>query len=65
MIAPELGGWQALVELRERAHQFGVQLASDMVPNHTGMDSRWVAEHPDYFYNAVIYLMTITLRARI
>src|SRR5437763_1445407 len=24
-------------------------MGSDMVPNHTGIDSRWVTEHPDWF----------------
>ena len=24
-------------------------MASDMVPNHVGIDSRWVIEHPDWF----------------
>ena len=27
----------------------GIRLASDMVPNHMGIDSRWVIEHPDWF----------------
>jgi hypothetical protein len=27
----------------------GIRLASDMVPNHMGIDSRWVMEHPDWF----------------
>lgn len=48
-IAWELGGWDALDNLRRRAWQRGIRLASDMVPNHTGMDSRWVVEKPDLF----------------
>jgi glycosidase len=48
-IAVELGGWNALDQLRERCRKRGIRLASDMVPNHTAMDSRWVSEHPDYF----------------
>src|SRR5262249_18349519 len=35
--------------LRERAWARGIRLASDMVPNHMGIDSRWVVEHPDWF----------------
>ena len=27
----------------------GIRLGSDMVPNHTGLDSRWMIEHPDRF----------------
>ncbi len=48
-IAQGLGGWDALDNLRRRCWQRGIRLASDMVPNHTGMDGKWVVEHPDYF----------------
>ncbi|MDR0587309.1 MAG: alpha-amylase, partial [Treponema sp.] len=48
-IAAELGGWGALANLRERALRRGIRLGSDMVPNHTGIDSRWMIEHPDRF----------------
>ncbi|MDR3304399.1 MAG: alpha-amylase, partial [Treponema sp.] len=48
-IAGELGGWGALANLRERCARRGIHLGSDMVPNHTGIDSRWVIEHPDRF----------------
>jgi glycosidase len=48
-IAADLGGWDALQNLRERAWKRGVRLSSDMVPNHMGIDSRWVFEHPDWF----------------
>jgi len=48
-IAADLGGEAAYGNLRERAGQRGIRLASDMVPNHMGIDSRWVVEHPDWF----------------
>ncbi|MDR0442033.1 MAG: alpha-amylase [Treponema sp.] len=48
-IAGELGGWGALCSLRERCMRRGIRLGSDMVPNHTGIDSRWMVEHPDRF----------------
>ena len=48
-IAGELGGWGALTALRERCMRRGIRLGSDMVPNHTGIDSRWVIEHPERF----------------
>jgi len=48
-IAADLGGWDALGNLRERAGRCGIRLASDMVPNHTGIFSRWVVQHPDWF----------------
>ncbi len=48
-IADDLGGEEALRLLKERARKRGIRLASDMVPNHMGIDSRWVVEHPDWF----------------
>ncbi|MDR1411351.1 MAG: alpha-amylase [Spirochaetaceae bacterium] len=48
-IAGELGGWEALANLRDRCYRRGIRLGSDMVPNHTGIDSRWMMEHPDRF----------------
>ena len=33
----------------QRAGQRGIRMASDMVPNHMAIDSRWVIEHPDWF----------------
>jgi glycosidase len=48
-IAADLGGQASLENLKGRAWQRGIRLASDMVPNHTGVDSRWMAEHPERF----------------
>ena len=48
-IADALGGEEAYETLRERAWQCGIRLSTDMVPNHVGIDSRWVIEHPDWF----------------
>jgi len=48
-IAADLGGQDAYQNLADRAGQRGIRLASDMVPNHMGIDSRWVIEHPDWF----------------
>ena len=31
------------------AYRHGIRLASDMVPNHMGIDSPWVIEHPEWF----------------
>lgn len=48
-IASDLGGWGALENLRSRAWSRGIRLSADMVPNHMGIDSNWVIEHPDWF----------------
>ena len=34
--------------------QRGIRLAADMVPNHMGIDSRWVVEHPDRFISLAL-----------
>jgi glycosidase len=49
VIAADLGGEGALDNLKERCRRRGIRLASDMVPNHTGLYSRWTREHPDWF----------------
>lgn len=49
IIADDLGGETAYINLKERASKLGIRLASDMVPNHTGIDSKWMIEHPDWF----------------
>jgi len=48
-IADDLGGYDAYIRLRDQARRFGIRLASDMVPNHMGIDSPWVIEHPEWF----------------
>ena len=48
-IAQDLGGEPAYTNLRDRAYRHGIRLASDMVPNHMGIDSPWVIEHPEWF----------------
>ncbi len=51
-IADDLGGDAAWYDLRERAAARGVRLAADMVPNHMGIDSTWVVEHPERFVSS-------------
>lgn len=49
VIAQELGGEAALKDLARRAWARGIRLAGDMVPNHTGIYSKWVIEYPERF----------------
>lgn len=49
VIADELGGHNAYEDLKRRANERGLRLASDMVPNHTGIVSKWTKEHPDWY----------------
>ena len=48
-IALEIGGYEGYLDLRNRAIQRGIRLASDMVPNHTGIDSELVRQKPEWF----------------
>jgi predicted flap endonuclease-1-like 5' DNA nuclease len=47
--ASDLGGDDGVGNLRARAWTRGIRLASDMVPNHVGIDGRLVLEHPEWF----------------
>ncbi|MDZ7260713.1 MAG: alpha-amylase family glycosyl hydrolase, partial [candidate division KSB1 bacterium] len=48
-IATDLGGEEAFQKLKQRAWKRGIRLSGDMVPNHVGIDGKWVIEHPDWF----------------
>src|SRR5262245_42203047 len=48
-IADDLGGEAAFEQLKARAWDRGIRIAADMVPNHMGIDSHWVIEHPERF----------------
>lgn len=48
-IADALGGDRAYEALRERAARAGLRLGADMVPNHMGLTSEWVYDHPERF----------------
>jgi len=49
VIASDLGGDEAWDSFKNRAGRYGIRLTTDMVPNHVGIDGRWVIEHPDWF----------------
>ncbi len=51
-IANDLGDWDALNNLRSRAWERGIRLSADMVPNHMGIDSTWINEHPEWFLSS-------------
>jgi glycosidase len=48
-VAADLGGEPALDNLEARCASRGIRLACDVVPNHTGIDSEWIQQHPDWF----------------
>ncbi len=46
---PQVGTWEDLDRAREELNKRGIGLILDFVPNHTGVDHPWVAEHPEYY----------------
>jgi glycosidase len=48
-IADSLGGDEAYQDLSQRAARYNIRLAADMVPNHMGIYSKWIIEHPEWF----------------
>ncbi len=51
-ISDDIGGYEGYLNLRHRTMIRGIRLASDMVPNHTGMDSELVRDCPDWFLSS-------------
>ncbi|MBN2297946.1 MAG: alpha-amylase [Deltaproteobacteria bacterium] len=49
VIAHDLGGKAAFENLKARARGYGIRVGTDMVPNHMGIYSKWVIEHPERF----------------
>ncbi len=46
---PEFGTMDDFKAMVSKAHEMGFKVIIDWVPNHTGCDNRWVAEHPDWY----------------
>jgi hypothetical protein len=49
---PRIGTWDDLAAVRRKLNDRGMCLVVDFVPNHTGFDHPWIAEHPDRFVTA-------------
>lgn len=49
VINPKYGTLQDLQNLVKQAHNLGMKVILDWVPNHTGWDNPWVTEHPNWF----------------
>jgi len=49
VVDSSLGGTKALVAFRSRLAKKGIGLVLDFVPNHTGIDHRWVTQRPEVY----------------
>ncbi len=48
-VNPEFGTMGDLDHLVSIAHSLGMKVILDFVPNHTGWNSKWMREHPDWY----------------
>lgn len=48
-VNPEFGTLEDFKNLVKTAHENGIYIIIDWVPNHTGWDHPWITEHPDYY----------------
>lgn len=46
---PEFGTLDQFKETVKKAHSLGMKVIIDWVPNHSGRDNEWVAQHPDWY----------------
>jgi hypothetical protein len=53
-VPPNLGGNDGLQEFRTRLHARGLKLILDFVPNHLGLDHRWLRERPELFVQSPV-----------
>ncbi|MDE6854010.1 MAG: alpha-amylase [Muribaculaceae bacterium] len=48
-VNPEFGTLDDFRKVVDKAHEAGMKVIIDWVPNHTGCDNAWVEEHPEYY----------------
>lgn len=48
-VNPRLGTNADFRAFVQKAHQLGLKVILDFVPDHTGWDSKWMKTHPEYF----------------
>ncbi len=48
-VNPEFGTIEDFKTTVKKAHDLGMKVIIDWVPNHTGCDNVWVAEHPEWY----------------
>ncbi len=48
-VNPRYGTMDDFNRLVARAHELGMKVILDFVPNHTGWDAKWMKEHPEWY----------------
>ncbi len=48
-INPEFGSKEDFKNIVDKAHELGMKVIIDWVPNHTAWDHPWISEHPEYY----------------
>ena len=48
-VNPELGTLEEFKTFVKKAHEMGMKVILDWVPNHSGCDNAWLTEHPDWY----------------
>lgn len=48
-VNPEFGTTEDFQHLVDKAHEMGFKVILDWVANHTGWDSAWIKDHPDWY----------------
>ena len=46
---PEFGTMDQFKDMVKKAHDYGMKVILDWVPNHSGRDNVWVEQHPDWY----------------
>lgn len=46
---PEFGTVEQFKQVVNKAHDLGMKVILDWVPNHTGCDNVWIEQHPDWY----------------
>jgi alpha-amylase len=63
VVNPDLGTKDDLTALVKEAHNLGMHVILDWVPNHTSWDHVWINEHPEY-YSKVNGQLTVPLNEK-
>ena len=48
-VNPDFGTFQDFKNLVNSAHDLGMKIIIDWVPNHSGWDNPWITDHPDWY----------------